>query len=99
MFARLLNKADLFEKKIATKNIADVSDFEDYTGRPHHYEDGVAYFVEKFLARNHQKHKNIHHHVTCLTDSNKFNEVFNACKNPILEASLAASGSVVNHVV
>merc|ERR1719240_141708 len=83
-----LNKRDLFEKKIATKNIADVPAFDDYAGTPHSYEDGVQYFLEKFLQQNRQENKDIYHHVTCATDSENIHVVFNACKDIILKANL-----------
>jgi len=87
-----LNKRDLFEKKIKIKNIADVADFEDYAGKPNDFDAGVQYFLDKFLAQNHQKNKDIYHHVTCATDSDNVRVVFNACKDIILKANLEASG-------
>ena len=87
-----LNKRDLFEKKIATKNIADVPPFNDYGLTPYSYDDGVKYFLNKFLQLNRQKDKDIYHHVTCATDTKNIEVVFNACKDIILKANMESSG-------
>ena len=47
-----LNKRDLFEEKIKVKNIRDVDVFADYSGRDNNYDDGVQYFVDKFLSKD-----------------------------------------------
>lgn len=44
-----LNKKDLFQEKIKKKAISDSEAFSDYRGRPGNYEDGVNYFLKKFL--------------------------------------------------
>ena len=41
-----LNKADLFEIKIGQVDIGD--HFKEYTGEPHSYELGVAFFRDMF---------------------------------------------------
>ena len=38
---------------------------KDYAGEPNDFDTGVQYFLDKFLAQNHQKNKDIYHHVTC----------------------------------
>ena len=88
-----LNKRDLFEAKIKVKNIRDVKEFSDYTGPDGDYDSGVEYFVAKFLARNKAgASRQIYHHVTCATDTKNVKVVFEACKDIILRANLAASG-------
>ena len=66
--------------------------FNDYGLKPYAYDDGVKYFLNKFLQLNRQKDKDIYHHVTCATDTKNIEVVFNACKDIILKANLEASG-------
>ena len=66
--------------------------FDDYKGKPFNYDDGVQYFLDRFLALNRQKNKDIYHHISCATDSDNIQVVFNACKDIILKANLEASG-------
>lgn len=88
-----LNKRDLFEVKIKIKNIREVKDFTDFSGPDGDYDAGVEYFVGKFLARNKAgASRQIYHHVTCATDTKNVKVVFDACKDIILRANLAASG-------
>jgi GTPase SAR1 family protein len=87
-----LNKRDLFEKKIQVKNIRDYPVFEDYNGPDNDYDNGVNYFVSKFLELNKSGSKQIYHHVTCATDTQNVKVVFDACKDIILRQNLVSSG-------
>jgi len=87
-----LNKRDLFEEKIKTVNIADVSLFSDYSGRPNDYADGVQYFKDKFVAINKNPNKSIFAHETCATDTAQIQFVFNSCKKIILSENLSKNG-------
>lgn len=87
-----LNKRDLFAKKITKKDISCVTDWQDYHGKANSYDDGVNYFLQKFLEKNHQKTKDIYTHVTCATDTENVKVVFNASKDIILKFNLEASG-------
>ena len=87
-----LNKRDLFEKKITKRGIQDVTDWRDYHGKANSYDDGVSYFLQKFLEKNHKKNKDIYPHVTCATDTENVKVVFNASKDIILKFNLEASG-------
>lgn len=88
-----LNKSDLFRDKIKTKRIKDSPDFADFAGEEGDYEAGVAYFKEKFLARNKTgSHKNIYVHVTCATDSKNVRFVFDSCKDILLRNSIKETG-------
>lgn len=88
-----LNKRDLFEVKIKIKNIRDFDIFADFTGQDGVYEDGVQYFVDKFVSMNKSDAKRqIYHHVTCATDTQNVKVVFDACKDIILRQNLASSG-------
>ena len=87
-----LNKRDLFAKKIQKKKICDASEWHDYNGKAFDYDDGVGYFLHKFLEKNQQKNKDIYTHVTCATDTENVKVVFNASKDIILKFNLEASG-------
>lgn len=87
----LLNKCDLFEAKIKTKSIREVSYFQDYTGPDYSYEAGIAYILKKFKERNKQPERTIFHHVTCATDTKNVYVVFNACKDTIIHNSVRDS--------
>jgi hypothetical protein len=88
-----LNKRDLFETKIQKVSIKDQPSFSDYTGRDNNYDDGVAYFVKKFMARkrNADDHT-IYHHCTCATDTRNVRVVFDSCKEIIMKGNLKDSG-------
>lgn len=88
-----LNKSDLFREKIKTKHIKDSPHFVDYDGEEGDYEAGVAYFKEKFLARNKAgSNKKIYVHVTCATDSKNVRYVFDSCKDILLRNSIKETG-------
>ena len=87
-----LNKRDLFARKILKSNISDVPEWSDYQGRSCSYDDGVSYFVQKFLEKNQHKNKDIYTHVTCATDTENVRVVFDASKKIILKFNLEASG-------
>mmetsp|Transcript_9346 Transcript_9346/g.28602 ORF Transcript_9346/g.28602 Transcript_9346/m.28602 type:complete len:356 (-) Transcript_9346:382-1449(-) len=87
-----LNKRDLFARKIMKSNIADVPEWGDYQGRNHSYDDGLSYFLQKFLEKNQHKTKDIYTHITCATDTENVRVVFDASKDIILKFNLEASG-------
>jgi GTPase SAR1 family protein len=90
-----LNKRDLFEDKIKIVGIADQPSFADFPcqlGDPKYYDMGVNYFLTKFLAVNENEERIVYHHVTCATDSQNVQVVFNACKDIILRGNLKDSG-------
>ena len=92
-----LNKRDLFEEKIKTVKISDVPEFAEYSGADNSYEDGIRYFLQKFLAqvdstKHHGEDKEIYHHVTCATDKTNVKKIFNASKEIILKNNLQSSG-------
>lgn len=89
-----LNKNDLFQEKIRRVHIASVSHFADYAGTPHSYDEGIQYFLTKFVALNKNTEKDIFHHVTCATDTTNIQFVFNACKEIILKQNLEENGFV-----
>ena len=90
-----LNKRDLFEEKVKIVDIGAMdcySDFKGVFGSPDYYDVGVEYFLGKFLAVNESEERCIYHHVTCATDSQNVQVVFNACKDIILRGNLKDSG-------
>nr|CCA20918.1 G protein alpha subunit putative [Albugo laibachii Nc14] len=87
-----LNKKDLFQDKIKTVDPKSVDVFSDYSGGLGNYDAGVQYFLGKFLEMNRQPQKEIFHHVTCATDSQNVQVVFNACKEIILKQNIKGSG-------
>lgn len=58
------------------------------------YDAGVHYFLTKFLAKNRTSSHQIYHHVTCATDTNNIQLVFDACKDIILRENLLTSGII-----
>jgi len=89
-----LNKSDLFAEKVKTKNIGDIPDFSDYSGKPNDYQDGINYFIDRFTEMNQNKKKDIFFHVTCATDTGSIQFVFNSCKEIILQRNLSDHGFV-----
>ena len=86
-----LNKRDLFEDKIKKIPIKDVPYWDDYTG-DNSYEDGVNYFVEKFMSLSKSSDREIYQHVTCATDTANVKVTLDACKDIILRKGLESSG-------
>lgn len=73
-------------------NIGDVPDFQDFMGRQGSFENGIQYFIDKFLACNCNESKDIYYHITCATDTNNIEFVWESCRTIILEESLKKSG-------
>jgi hypothetical protein len=92
-----LNKADLFEMKIAKGVPIKIAEGpktrnEDYDGAPDDIERGKEYMKEKFVSRNLSETKEVYDHVTCATNTENVAVVFNSCKDTILKANLRGSG-------
>ncbi len=90
-----LNKKDLFEEKILTVHIGDQEAFADFDtpiGSPDYYNNGVAYFLHKFIMKNTNPDRQVYNHVTCATDSKNVRVVFDACKDIILRGNMADAG-------
>lgn len=84
-----LNKRDLFEEKIKKIDLSIA--FPDYSGGLN-YENAVEFIKDKFLSQNENPRKHIYTHVTCATDTDNINVVFNAVKDIILQKILDESG-------
>ena len=87
-----LNKSDLFKNKIATKNIKDYPLFSDFNGKAGSYEDGLAYFQNKFLEKNNNPSRQVYVHPTCATDSKNVKIVFDSCKEIIMQQNMQDAG-------
>eukprot|EP00520_Triparma_pacifica_P015302 CAMPEP_0118643298 /NCGR_PEP_ID=MMETSP0785-20121206/6317_1 /TAXON_ID=91992 /ORGANISM="Bolidomonas pacifica, Strain CCMP 1866" /LENGTH=365 /DNA_ID=CAMNT_0006534953 /DNA_START=16 /DNA_END=1113 /DNA_ORIENTATION=- len=93
-----LNKRDLFEDKIKIVDIKAQPAFTDFPGNfgvdsfEQYHKLGVDYFLTKFCSVNENEDRIIYHHITCATDSQNVQVVFNACKDIILRGNLKDSG-------
>jgi len=95
-FILFLNKRDLFQAKIARKDIRQEIEpgvflFDDYHGGCD-YAAGVHYLIGQFLKRNHNRKRDVYYHVTVATDKNNIRTVFDACREIVLRDSLQFTG-------
>jgi len=88
-----LNKRDLFEQKIQRVDLKVT--FDDYSGGCN-YDNACAYIKDKFLQQNENPRKHIYIHVTCATDTDNIQVVFNAVKDIILHRMIDQSGMGAN---
>jgi len=84
-----LNKRDLFEDKIKKVDLKVC--FLEYMGGCN-YDNAVTFIKDKFLSMNENPKKHIYTHVTCATDTDNIQVVFNAVKDIILHKVLDDSG-------
>jgi len=83
-----LNKRDLFAEKIVKVPLSNY--FPDYQG-PNEYEAAATWIRQHFESLNHTP-KRIYTHVTCATDQENIQTVFNAVKETVIRRSLVAAG-------
>jgi guanine nucleotide-binding protein G(i) subunit alpha len=88
-----LNKRDIFEEKIKKTDLKVC--FEEYNGGCN-YDNATAFIKDKFLAQNENPKKHIYTHITCATDTDNVQVVFNAVKDVILHRVLDDSGLGIN---
>lgn len=80
----LLNKHDLFTKKIRVKRLKDVPIFANYRGGDHNATDGVNYILQKFKSQIiNSKQDDIQHIVTNVLDTESANRIILMCKGSI----------------
>jgi len=84
-----LNKRDLFEEKI--KKVPLTICFKDFSGT-NDMKTTSGFIKEKFLAQSDNPKKHIYPHLTCATDTDNIQVVFNAVKDIILHKALDQSG-------
>jgi len=88
-----LNKADLFEAKIKTKELT-AWDLE-YKGTPNSYEEGVAYIQDKFKAQEESDPpRPIYTHITTATKRENVQKVFDDVHHGIVVRALANNGLI-----
>lgn len=83
-----LNKIDIFQTKI--HQVPLTTCFPDYAG-DNSFEEASNYIRDRFVEVNRQT-KDIFPHLTCATDTNNVERVFEACKKIILKKSLDKLG-------
>lgn len=84
-----LNKRDLFAEKIKRTPLTIC--FPEYQG-PNEYEACCQYFIDKFKTKNRSDSKQIYVNVTCATDTNNIQTVFNSVTDIIIRKSLEDGG-------
>ncbi|CAB1455521.1 unnamed protein product [Pleuronectes platessa] len=84
-----LNKKDIFESKI-TKSPLSIC-FPEYSG-PDTYEDGIAHIKSQYESKNKSTKKDVYSHVTCATDTNNIQFVFDAVTDVIIANNLRGCG-------
>ncbi|XP_074533840.1 guanine nucleotide-binding protein G(o) subunit alpha-like [Halichoeres trimaculatus] len=84
-----LNKKDLFENKIIKSPLSIC--FPEYNG-PDTYLDGIDYVKCQFESKNKSPSKEVYSHVTCATDTNDIQFVFDAVTDVIIANNLRGCG-------
>lgn len=83
-----LNKTDIFAKKLQTSPLT--SFFDEYTG-PNRFEEAAEFIRDKFLSLNTYRLQ-IYPYLTCATDTNNINMVFQAVEETVLANALRDTG-------
>ena len=86
-----LNKRDIFVEKIKSYAITECPALQGYEGNLQDYEETTDYIIDVFLDKN-RTDKIIHPHLTCATDKNNVNLVFDSVKETVMKKSLEAAG-------
>ncbi|GAB1293477.1 Guanine nucleotide-binding protein G(o) subunit alpha [Apodemus speciosus] len=84
-----LNKKDLFGEKIKKSPLTIC--FPEYPGS-NTYEDAAAYIQTQFESKNRSPNKEIYCHMTCATDTNNIQVVFDAVTDIIIANNLRGCG-------
>lgn len=89
-----LNKSDLFQDKIKNPLTTLSKTFPNYTGGDS-FDSGVSFIKEKYLSVNKNKDKKtIYSHVTCATDTDNIQKVFDSIQAILLSSSLKENGLI-----
>jgi hypothetical protein len=88
------SQCDLFREKVVRVSLGSVSHWSDYCGAPHSYEEGVDYFLNKFLSSNKDRTRDVYYHVTCATDTGNIRFVLDACTEILLRDDLDKLGII-----
>lgn len=85
-----LNKKDLFAQKIKERPLVDY--YPEFTG-PNTYQDGVNFIRDKFVHLNRNPaRKTVYTHVTCATDTENIQFVFQSVTDIIIAEHLRDTG-------
>uniref|UniRef100_A0A8P4GLV6 Guanine nucleotide-binding protein G(O) subunit alpha n=1 Tax=Dicentrarchus labrax TaxID=13489 RepID=A0A8P4GLV6_DICLA len=84
-----LNKKDIFENKICKSPLSIC--FPEYTG-PDTYLEGIDYIKCQYESKNKSPNKEVYSHVTCATDTNNIQFVFDAVTDVIIANNLRGCG-------
>ncbi|XP_010016683.1 PREDICTED: guanine nucleotide-binding protein G(o) subunit alpha-like, partial [Nestor notabilis] len=84
-----LNKKDIFEEKIKKSPLSLC--FPEYTG-PNLFTEAVAYIQAQYESKNKSTNKEIYTHITCATDTNNIQFVFDAVTDVIIANNLRGCG-------
>ncbi|XP_014110890.1 PREDICTED: guanine nucleotide-binding protein G(o) subunit alpha isoform X6 [Pseudopodoces humilis] len=84
-----LNKKDIFEEKIKKSPLSIC--FPEYTG-PNAFTEAVAYIQTQYESKNKSSNKEIYTHITCATDTNNIQFVFDAVTDVIIANNLRGCG-------
>jgi len=94
-FILFLNKDDLFREKIATRNITDSTclELKSFQGNCRDYKETTDFLKQLFIGKKKQQGGDragakIHCHLTCATNKDLVNQVFNAVKEIIVQAAM-----------
>ena len=78
-----LNKKDIFQKKIATKKLADF--FPDYQGPAHDFDACSKYMLQKFTSRINDANREFYPYITCATDTDNVKNIFDTVKKIVIK--------------
>jgi len=81
-----LNKCDIFEEKIKKYPLSEY--FPDYNGTKGDFADGVSFIQNLFLSQNQDQSKVIYTQVSCATDPQNVNRVFNGVRDMVIRNEL-----------
>ncbi|XP_067905754.1 guanine nucleotide-binding protein G(o) subunit alpha isoform X3 [Heterodontus francisci] len=84
-----LNKKDIFEEKIKKSPL--MLCFPKYTG-PSMFAEAVSYIQSQYETKNKSANKEIYTHITCATDTNNIQFVFDAVTDVIIANNLRGCG-------
>ncbi|XP_077687000.1 guanine nucleotide-binding protein G(o) subunit alpha isoform X8 [Eretmochelys imbricata] len=84
-----LNKKDIFEEKIKKSPLTIC--FPEYTGSDS-FTEAVSYIQSQYESKNKSPNKEIYTHITCATDTNNIQFVFDAVTDVIIANNLRGCG-------